>query len=116
MNELQFWYSVHDSTPFPGDFNVRRKHGTIQVVSTECEPYEIMVNVYGKCFHAIFGSQINGHFLCIPNYNIGCSLGPYEDLYWNIESIYDSHRVSYEDACAIGNALQLMKIFLGKTI
>ena len=38
----------------------------------------------------------------------------YKDRYWNIRSIYDTGQLRYEDACAIGNALQLIELLLGK--
>lgn len=29
----------------------------------------------------------HGHYLCIPNWNIGVELSSYKDLFWNLESL-----------------------------
>ncbi len=46
----------------------------------------------GSLFHVIIGPQENGHFLCIPNWQIGCELAEYGDTFWNRERI--SHFLS----------------------
>ena len=117
MNDIMFWYPApEDDEPFHDSSDIRRKQGSIKIINIRHEPYEITIDTDGYSFHAIFGSQINGHFLCIPNWNIGCELASYNDRYWNIKSIFRSGRVRYEDAYAIGNALQLLEFMLGKDI
>lgn len=106
MNDIQFWYPV-----VYGDTNgetVVRKQGAIRVINLEQEPYEVDLSADGYSYHLIFGSQINGHFLCVPNWNTGCELGPYEDRFWNIESISGTGRISITGTYAIGNALDLL--------
>ncbi len=117
MNKIQFWYpTVKDEMPFEDQSNIQHKHGSIRVINLDHEPYEAIINTEGSGFHAIFGSQINGHFLCIPDWGMGCELGPYNDQFWNTNSIYSSGRVSYEDACGLSNALELLEFFLGKKV
>lgn len=115
MNNIRFWYpAIKEDAPFLREEDIQRKQGSIRIINIDHEPYEININADGYGFHTIFGSQSSGHFLCIPNWNIGCGLGPYNDRYWNTNSIYGSGKIRYEDACAIGNALQLLERFLGK--
>ena len=117
MNKIEFWYPAQkEEAPSVEQSNIVRKQGSIRVSNTEHEPYEITIDTGENGFHAIFGSQINGNFLCIPNWSLGCELAQYNDRYWNISSIYKTGRITYEDACAIGNALQLIEILLGKKV
>lgn len=115
MNRIQFWYPTPCSDkPFVDKTEVIHKEGSIRVINLEREPYEVQINANGHGFHAIFGSQINGHFLCIPDWNMGCELGPYEDKFWNINAILQSGQIEIDEAYAIGNALDLLKILIKK--
>ena len=113
MSPIRFWYQVPSSSD-PSGKNVVQKEGSIRIINIKHEPYEIQVNANGYGFHAIFGTQTNGHFLCIPDWNMGCELGPYDDRFWNIESIKRSGQIRHDEACAIGNALDLLNFMLGK--
>ena len=113
MSLIRFWYTVPSSdAPFETDYF--QKEGYIKVIDLKQEPYEVEICANGYSFHAIFGSQVNGHFLCIPNWNLGCELGAYNDRFWNIESIIKSGQVGRDEAYAIGNALDLLRIMLNK--
>ncbi|MCR5012817.1 MAG: hypothetical protein K6A72_10765 [Lachnospiraceae bacterium] len=115
MDDILFWYPAYeDDRPLHERSDAKHKQGSIRVINTAHEPYEMTIDTDGYSFHAIFGSQINGHFLCIPNWNLGCELAAYNDKAWNISSIYRAGTLRYTDACAIGNALQLIEILLGK--
>ena len=84
---------------------IKRK-GRIRPIRMEKEPYEAEVLAEGYSFHILFGSQINGNFLCIPNWHTGCELAALSDIPWNLNSIMgDKESVSYEDATAIAYAL-----------
>ena len=64
MNRIQFWYPTPCSDkPFVDKTEVIHKEGSIRVINLEREPYEVQINANGHGFHAIFGSQINGHNL-----------------------------------------------------
>ncbi len=115
MNNIQFWYpAIKSSDLLTDNPDVYRSQGFIRIINIKHEPYEVNINANGNGFHVIFGSQINGNFLCIPNWNLGCELGPYKERIRNTDSIYGTGQVRYEDACAISNALQLLEIMLGK--
>ena len=115
MNDIQFWYPAVIEAPFTDEHPlVEKRSGTIRVINLDHEPYEININANGNGFLAIFGSHISGNFLCVPNWHLGCELGPYKDRFWNIDSIAATGKVVYEDACAIGNALDLISILIKK--
>ena len=67
------------------------------------------VNAQGYSFHLIFGRQINGRFLCIPNWQFGCELAQLSNRSWNLNSMLEKDsRLDYEDATAITCALDLV--------
>ena len=111
MSNIHFWYPAKRNCD---DTNPVRKSGIIQVINIHHEPYEINICANGYDFHVIFGNWKNGHFLSIPNWGVGCDLAPCKDRFWNTESISKSKLISYEDACAVANALDLISIMLGK--
>ncbi len=37
--------------------------------------------------HIIIGKTAFGNFVCIPNYNVGCYLSRFNDLFWNSEKL-----------------------------
>jgi len=45
------------------------------------------VNTRGSYFHVIFGKYSYGNYVCIANWNVGCELSSYTDLFWNTERI-----------------------------
>ena len=113
MNDIRFWYPVPSDKDNPFSENsIIRKEGSIRVINLEQEPYEISVDANGYGFHLIFGSQINGKFLCIPNWNMGCELGPYQDRIWNVDSIIKTGQLGHDEAYAIGNALDLISFMI----
>lgn len=113
MNSIQFWYPA---MPGPDVKNPERKSGVIHLVNISHEPYEISVCAGCKSFNIVFGSKSDGHFLCIPEYGLGCRLGPYSGRFFNQSVISGSCHLEYQDACAIANALSLIEFMLGKDI
>lgn len=94
----------------PDDYEiaeVEQKEARLKPVNLEKEPYEAEIEALGYSFHIIFGSQINGGFLCIPNWNYGCELGSLSDIDWNLHSILhnDFDVLMYEEATAIAYGL-----------
>lgn len=49
--------------------------------------YEVILEGRGSSFHVIVGPQINGMYLCIPNWQIGCELSALSDTFWNSEQL-----------------------------
>lgn len=89
------------------DSEIIMKTGHIKPIRTDAEPYEADISADGYSFHAIFGSQSNGMFLCIPNWHVGCELACLNDVFWNHESIMgNAETIGYENATAIAYALK----------
>lgn len=97
------------------DTEVSYYNGKIIPICLEKEPYEMTLETQGCSFHLIFGSQINGNFLCIPNWQFGCELSDYPDRHWNMDSILREYsQLDYEDATAIAWGLSLISKYIGK--
>lgn len=62
------------------------------------------VTARGSSFHVIFGSHSHGNYLCIPNWDVGCELADYSDVFWNTERL--SRIISYSDAITIATAIK----------
>ena len=83
-------YEFCYTSSMPDNFNKSIKiKGLAQIhpIQVEQEPYEADISYSGFSFHILIGSQINGRFLCIPNWQFGCELAGYDDIIWNRESI-----------------------------
>lgn len=93
----------------PEESEIIYSEAYLTLLRLDREPYEAIVEARGYSFHIIFGSQINGNFLCIPNWHVGCELAALNDKSWNMESILRSDsQLEYEDATAIVYALTLI--------
>lgn len=102
MKPILYWYPVvYLDEDDPEDSVVVRDSGKIIPLQLSQEPYEVNVEARGSSFHMIFGSQINGMFLCIPNWNIGCELSRLSDRDWNMNSLLKTDSLDYEEATAI---------------
>lgn len=116
MEPILFWYPiVYLDEKDPADHVVYRDSGKITPLQLSREPYEVIVNARGSSFHLIFGKQVNGMFLCIPNWNIGCELSNLFDRDWNMNSLLNTEGLDYEETTAIiwalyniGNLLRLL--------
>lgn len=97
----------------PEDSIVIQREAWIRPINLLHEPYDAILNDGENSFHLIFGKQINGRFLCIPNYFIGCELASYDDICWNTESLSEAAghngKIDYNDISAICYALKSIK-------
>lgn len=107
---LSFEYPVvYFISDDPEDAEVSYYEGSVWPINLEREPYEMTLIAQGYSFHLIFGSQINGRFLCIPDWQFGCELAQLSDKSWNLNSILEKDsRLDYEDATAITWALDMV--------
>lgn len=92
----------------PEDAKIEQEQGYITPIRLDQEPYEANIEARGYCFHVLFGSQINGNFLCIPNWNIGCELASLNDQGWNLHSLLETDRLDYEESTAVIKAIALL--------
>ena len=101
----------------PEDSVIIQKEASIRPFNLAHEPYDAVLNDGVNSFHLIFGEQINGGFLCIPNWSIGCELASYDDIRWNEESLSEaaghSGQIDYNDVSAICYALKALIPYLG---
>ena len=49
--------------------------------------HHIGVEYDGNYYSVIFGRYINGGFCSIPNWNVGCELADFSDVFWNTEQL-----------------------------
>ncbi len=100
----------------PEDSVLIKRQASIRPVNLSHEPYDVFLNDGGNCFHLIFGRQINGRFLCIPNQFIGCELASYDDIQWNEASLSEAAecngKIDYNDVSAICYALKALQSYL----
>lgn len=97
----------------PEDADISYCEGAVWPINFDREPYEMTLDAQGCSFHLIFGSQINGRFLCIPDWQFGCELARFTDQSWNLNSILEKDsRLDYEDATAIVYALDLVSTLI----
>ena len=71
---------------------VQKLQGTIIPINLYESPYEATLEIDGLSYHIIFGHQINGWFLCIPNWKIGVEMAHPSDTFWNRESLCTFHQ------------------------
>ena len=84
---------------------------TILPINLSSSPYEAKLEIEGYSYHLIFGRQINGWFICIPNWSIGAELAHPFDVYWNRTSL-NSAGASKRDAYYIAEALSEINDYL----
>lgn len=111
---IQFQYPVVSfESDDPEDTEIFYYTGRIRPICLDKEPYEMTLDARGCSFHLIFGSQINGNFLCIPNWQFGCELADYNNRSWNMDSIlHEDSQLDYEDATAIVWGLSLVSDYI----
>ncbi len=54
-----------------------------QIIPIDPAAGEMEVTANGSFFHIICGRYLNGHYLCIPNINVGTDLSEPDDVFWN---------------------------------
>ena len=111
---IQFEYPVVTfESDDPEDTEITYYEGKIRPICLDKEPYEMTLDTHGCSFHLICGRQINGNFLCIPNWQFGCELADYSEKSWNMNSMLDKYsQIDYEDATAIVWGLSLIQDYI----
>ncbi len=106
-NAIPFYVSVPDK----GCESVCRWDGKIYPIKMETQPYEISMQIRGLSYHLIFGEQLNGWFLCIPEWGIGAELGDPADMFWNTGSLIRAGTDNATTACIV-NALRVINSYI----
>ena len=77
----------------------------IHPIQLHAQPYEAKLALNGNSYHLIFGRQINGWFLCIPNHQIGVELAHPSNQLWNQGSLEEAG-MAISEASTIAYALK----------
>lgn len=100
----------------PEDSVIVQRQASIRSGNLTHEPCDAYLNNGENSYHLIFGKQINGNFLCIPDWFIGCEIASYDNIEWNesslSEAVYYNGRLDYNDVSAICYALKTIKPYL----
>ena len=81
--------------------------GEIQLLHRDGSTIEAGISGRGTYFHVIVGRHCYGNYICIPNYDIGCELSDYSDIFWNRERL--SRHLKKVDAATVACALVHLK-------
>ncbi|HOA82030.1 MAG TPA: hypothetical protein PKK61_13360 [Defluviitaleaceae bacterium] len=76
--------------------------GYVKKISDYGSHYEIHVQSRSGIVFMV-GDYINGRFISVPAYGVGCDLGHYDDYFWNHESL--SRYMNIIDSATICQAL-----------
>ena len=80
-------------------------------VLSASEPYELNFSINGSSYHVLLGSHKFGNFICIPNWDVGCELAHFTDIFWNEERL--ARYLDSKDAKAIAHGIKCFKEILG---
>ena len=106
MKPILYWYPMdYPDEDEPNGKLLVREQGRIIPHQLNRELCDITVEARGFSFHLIFGNKVNGKFLCIPNWNVGCELSELRDRKWNTESLLKTESLAYGECTAIAWAL-----------
>ena len=98
---MDFSYQCHGYQ----DMDPKTWTGHIRLLS-RTPPCEIEINARGSYFHILFGPHKYGHYICIPNWNIGTEAACLTDRFWNLQRLMDiCPKLSAVDAVSIADAL-----------
>ena len=59
--------------------------GTIEIVSVKRSLIETIIQGRGSTMRVLIGDYSYGHFVCIPDLNVGCPFASWGDEFWNYE-------------------------------
>ncbi|HCS74366.1 MAG TPA: hypothetical protein DIW17_10890 [Clostridiales bacterium] len=94
-------------------FNCREKigrkfeqwDGSIKDIRNYGSHYEIQVESRSR-FIFMVGKYVNGNFISVPAFDVGCDLSSYGDYFWNNEKL--ARHMSPVDAATIAEALRTL--------
>jgi hypothetical protein len=99
--------------PFTVAFHCREKigrkfeewNGYVESICNYGSHYEIQVESRSS-FIFMVGNYVNGNFISIPAFGVGCDLSSYSDYFWNNEKL--ARLMSHVDAATIAEALRTL--------
>lgn len=72
--------------------------------------YEMEVTGRGSSFKVLFGQTEYYHWICIPNYDVGCDMAEWSNLFWNREKL--TGLIGTVDAITVAEALKMAQYLL----
>lgn len=100
--------NYHCTDLFSDDDGRRSWNASLEVIGRTGPFFEIRMKGRGSSIHAIVGPQINGSFICIPNYNTGSELAGMEDTFWNTERL--APLIGITDAVTVAQGLHQLAL------
>lgn len=99
--------------PYPVSFHCREKigrkyeewDGYVRCLHNHGSHYEIQIESRSGFFF-IVGKYINGAFISIPAFGIGCDLSSYSDYFWNNERL--ASLMNPVDAATVAEVLRTL--------
>lgn len=88
----------------------RQWMGRIEKLRGSCRQCEFEVQSDGSYYHVLIGEHAYGHYVCVPNWDAGCELSDYGDIFWNTERL--SKQLNQRDAITIATAIKTIKEML----
>ncbi|MEY8357220.1 DUF6618 family protein [Lachnospiraceae bacterium 54-53] len=64
-----------------------RRTGSITGCKGNKEKCEFELQSRSFCYHLIIGKYDYANYVCVPNWEVGCKLADYGDLFWNTERL-----------------------------
>ena len=95
--------NYHCTDLFSDDTGRRSWNASLEVISLKGPFFELRMVGRGSSIHAIVGPQVNGNFICIPNYDAGCGLAALEDTLWNTRRL--APLIGIADAVTVAQGL-----------
>jgi hypothetical protein len=80
--------------------------GTIKCLTEGKELLEMYVESRSS-LHIIIGKTKYGNFVCIPNYDVGCYLSRFNDIFWNTEKL--TILIGEVDAITVATAIEYIQ-------
>lgn len=84
--------------------------GEIKHLKSAKNYYEMDVVGRGSSFHVIFGQSSKGGYLCIPEWDVGCRLAAFRDIFWNQEQL--EKQLAKVDAITVATAIKEVDLLI----
>jgi hypothetical protein len=80
--------------------------GTIKCLKEGKDLVEIYVESRSS-LHIVIGKTKYGNFVCIPNYDVGCYLSRFNDIFWNTEKL--TSLIGEVDGITVARAIEYIE-------
>jgi len=81
--------------------------GKIKSIKKLGNHYEICIESRTSIL-VIFGQTSHGHFACMPDFDAGCHLADFQDIFWNTERL--TRAIGKVDGITVATALKMLDV------